>query len=146
LPNPEARYQLWSSALQVAPENLPEWTGRFRLTAGGIMRSAQGARTQARLNGRKEITGLDMQHATRTLQRPLENQAVRLERGQGWEQIVAAPDVLAELRSLADRCRYREELAGVDGAMRAAGLNYGVRALFGGPSGSGKTLAARVLA
>jgi SpoVK/Ycf46/Vps4 family AAA+-type ATPase len=87
-----------------------------------------------------------VRQANRALQQPLENQAVRLESCQGWDHIVAAPEVLGELRSLADRCRYREQLAAVLGATHAAGTNQGVRALFAGPSGSGKTLAARVLA
>jgi SpoVK/Ycf46/Vps4 family AAA+-type ATPase len=50
------------------------------------------------------------------------------------------------LLGLESRCRHREHLQGVVGAVLGEQLNNGVRALFTGPSGTGKTLAARLLA
>ena len=146
LPSSEARRQLWSSALCLDKEEPPDWTDKFRLTSGGIFRSAELARTQAALEARTSVRESDAYQANRALQQTLENHSVRLKTGEGWDQIVCAPDVLAELRTLADRCRYRERLSNFLGPAHASSINHGVRALLGGPSGTGKTLAARVLA
>jgi ATPase family associated with various cellular activities (AAA) len=146
LPSQDARRQLWSTALRVTSVETPKWAEKFRLTSGGIFRSAGLARTQAALEGRGEINEEDVRHAHRALQQSLESQSVRLPTCENWDHIVASPDVLAELRTLEDRCRYREQLASVVSRAQVATVNHGVRALFGGPSGTGKTLAARVLA
>lgn len=146
LPSPEARRKIWCSALRLDDRAAPEWTSRFRLTSGGICRSAGLARTQAALEGRSTVQECDVRLANRALRQPLESQAVRLEPIEGWAHIVAAPDTLAELRTLEQRCRFREELPAALGSALAAGVNHGVRALLSGPSGTGKTLAARVLA
>jgi hypothetical protein len=146
LPAPDARRRLWSAALRPDCEAAPEWTGRFRWTSGGIVRSARRARAQASLEGRDELCEADVRVANRALQQPIENQAVRLNPCGGWEQIVAAADTLTELRTLESRCRSREELPSAIAPAIAAGVNHGVRALLSGPSGTGKTLAARVLA
>jgi hypothetical protein len=146
LPCQSARRELWSSALNLDGKEPPPWAGRFRLTSGGIFRSAGLARTQAALEGRTAIAEGDVCHANRALQQPLESQAVRLPAGEGWDRIVASPDVLAELKTLEERCRYREQLPQVLNREQATTVNHGVRALFGGASGTGKTLAARVLA
>jgi hypothetical protein len=146
LPSPEARREIWCSALRLENAAAPEWTGRFRLTSGGICRSANLARAQAALEGRSAVQECDVRLANRALRQPLESQAVRLEPCGGWAHMVAAQDTLAELGTLEHRCRYREELPAALGSALAAGVNHGVRALFSGPSGTGKTLAARVLA
>jgi len=146
LPCESARGSLWSSALGLGGKEPPLWTSRFRLTSGGISRSAGLARTQAALEGRTEIIEEDVCHANRALQQPLESQAIRLPAGEGWDRIIASSDVLSELRTLEDRCRYREQLPRSLKREQATTVNHGVRALFGGASGTGKTLAARVLA
>jgi len=146
IPSESARCLLWSSALRLAGKEPPSWASRFRLTSGGIFRSAGLARTQAALEGRTEIVEDDVCHANRALQQPLESQAIRLPAGEGWDRIVASPDVLLELRTLEGRCRYRERLPRSLKREVATTVNHGVRALFGGASGTGKTLAARVLA
>lgn len=146
LPCPTERRTLWSRALHFDGQQAPQWTERFRLTSGSIFRSASLARTQAALESRMELVEADLGEASRALQRPLESQTVRLPAGETWDSIVASPDILAELRMLEERCRYREQLPRVLNREQASAINYGVRALFGGPSGTGKTLAARVLA
>ena len=145
-PDPAARQQLWQSALRLTGDSAPDWTKRFLLTSGGIVRSAGLARAQAALEDRTIVEERDVQVSLRALQQPLENQAVRLSPCGGWEQIVAAADTLAELRMLESRCRFREELPHAVGPALGASVNRGVRALMSGPSGTGKTLAARVLA
>jgi hypothetical protein len=146
LPSQNARRKLWSTALGNLGGPSPNWVARFRLTSGGIFRSAALARTQAALEGRKEVLEEDVCHANRALQQPLESQTVRLPTGGSWSGIVVSPDVLAELKSLEERCRYREQLPEFLNCEQASTVNHGVRALFGGASGTGKTLAARVLA
>lgn len=64
----------------------------------------------------------------------------------GWEQMAAPRETMAELRSLEQRCRHREQLRDEAGSALGGNLNCGVRALFSGPSGTGKTMAARLLA
>jgi hypothetical protein len=146
LPVPDARREIWRAALRISEPAAPKWAGRFRLTSGGIFRSAGLARAQAALECRSSVEERDVRNANRVLCGPLENQAVRLEPCGGWDHIVAAQDTLAELRTLESRCRYREELPSALAPALAAGVNHGVRALFSGASGTGKTLAARVLA
>jgi hypothetical protein len=143
LPARTGRSRLWWHALGVGEGEVPEWTDRFRLTSGGIHRAAELARREALLEREDELDHRHVRCGMRSLQQPLENLARRIEDGAAWEHIVGAPDVLAELHTLADRCRYREQLAS---ALGPAGQSHGVKALFGGPSGTGKTLAARVLA
>jgi len=146
LPCRNARRRLWSSALPVEGKEPPPWAERFRLTSGGIFRSAGLARTQAALEGRSAVVEEDVCHANRALQQPLESHAVRLPAGESWGRIVASADVMAELRTLEERCRYREQLPQVLNREQGSAVNHGVRALLGGASGTGKTLAARVLA
>jgi len=143
LPHSADRRRLWSRALEIREEDLPEWTDRFRLTSGCIHRAAELARREALLEGTRELDHHHVRRGVRALQQPLENQTRRIEDGAAWDHIVAAPDVLVELHTLAERCRFRELLAS---ALGPAASSHGVKALFGGPSGTGKTLAARVLA
>jgi ATPase family associated with various cellular activities (AAA) len=143
LPHWADRRRLWARALGISEEHLPEWADRLRLTSGGIHRAAELARREALLEGARELDHHHVRRGMRALQQPLENQARRIEADAAWEHIVAAPDVLAELHTLAERCRYREQLAAALGPVSSS---HGVKALFGGPSGTGKTLAARVLA
>jgi hypothetical protein len=136
LPGYNMRRRVWSSALQTLEDATPAWADNFRLTSGGIVRAAALGRRQASLEGAVEIDDGLIRRGSRSLQQPLESLAARIQDSAGWERIVAAPDIVAELRTLSTRCRFREQL----------GDSPGVKALFGGPSGTGKTLAARVLA
>lgn len=143
LPGRGVRRKIWAQALCVHEDAVPEWADRFRLTSGGILRGAGMARTEALVDGAARIDDGHVRRAGRALQQPLENLARRVEGTVAWRDIVAAPDVLSELQTLLDRCRFREQLAGQTGP---AISTCGVKALLGGPSGTGKTLAARVIA
>lgn len=143
LPDPGLRRRIWAHALHMHEATLPDWTDRFRLTSGGILLATRLARGQALLDGASDIDDGHVRRGERTLQQPLENLARRLDAVAGWADIVAAPEVLSELQTLLNRCRFRESLACATGP---ALPTCGVRALLGGPSGSGKTLAARVIA
>ncbi|MDP9170644.1 MAG: ATP-binding protein [Acidobacteriota bacterium] len=137
LPDIEARGELWRRHLP-GPEEAARPTAHFRITTGNIVRAAGLATAQAALEGRAGVSAADLRYARRGIEQPLENLAARLEGGETWQQIVCPPDTIAELRTLENRCRFRERLESASGC--------GVRALLTGPSGTGKTLAARVLA
>ena len=141
LPQHALRRKIWSRALQGPEDSQPAWTANFRLTSGGLFRAASLGRRQALLEGAAEIDEGLIRRGSRALQQPLESLAARIDDSAAWDRIVAAPDIIAELRTLITRCRFREQLTSA-----ATGDSPGVKALFGGPSGTGKTLAAKVLA
>jgi hypothetical protein len=142
VPDREARERLWRSALgSDAPE-----LARLRMTSGNIVRAASVARAGSALNGGTQLDTDTLRSAVRTLERSgLEALARRVDAVGDWSQLAVAPETLAELTTLAARCRQRERLADFVGPALGS-LGPGVRALFKGPSGTGKTLAARLLA
>ena len=146
LPGPSLRREHWArAAAEVA--NPAEIAGRFRLSSGNIRRAAVLARSYALVDGRQNIELADVREAARSLNRQaLETIAVHVPCSGGWEQMAAPRETMAELRSLEQRCRHREQLRDEAGAALGGNPNCGVRALFSGPSGTGKTMAARLLA
>ena len=140
IPGPECRRRHWGvDSVEIAE--------RFRMTSGNIRRAARLARCYAAIDRRVEITLDHVRNASRALNRQaLETIAVHVPCSGGWEQIGAAEETMAELRTLENRCRHRERLRVAAGPALAGNLNCGVRALFSGPSGTGKTMAARLLA
>jgi len=144
LPETGLREALWQRFCPSLEETTVARLARQRRTASGwTARLAAMAATHARIAGRQRVVLPDVARADRELtQAELGTAARRLAPVAGWDDLVAPPAVLSELRVLAERCRFREDLpARVGGAP----TNAGVRALLGGPSGCGKTLAARVL-
>jgi hypothetical protein len=140
VPGPECRLRHWGV-------DSAEIAERFRMTSGNIRRAARLARCYASIDHRLEITLDDVRSASRALNRQaLETIAVHVPCSGGWEQIGAAEETMAELRTLENRCRHRERLRAAAGPALGGNLNCGVRALFSGPSGTGKTMAARLLA
>jgi hypothetical protein len=146
LPSPAARKQHLARCLVPPPAELDALSAQFRMTSGNLRRAAGLAATRAALDGRTSIEARDLREAARALGRPaLDTLATRLEDAGDWSHFAAAGDTLRELRTLENRCRYRESLRDRIGDALAQNLNTGVRALFQGPSGTGKTLAARLL-
>jgi len=147
MPGPAERSDLWHRSLDAPASGAAlEFGDRFRLTSGFIFRSSALARAQAALHGRSRIEPSDVRVASRALHADIERLAAYVPAAGGWECLGAAPDTLAELRSLELRCRHRERLRTRVGASLGPQLSSGVRALFAGPSGTGKTMAARLLA
>jgi hypothetical protein len=147
MPGPDERGDLWRRSLEAPTAGSARELGdRFRLTSGGIFRSSSLAHAHAALQGRSRIAPADVRVAGRALHADIERLAAYVPATGGWESLGAAPDILAELRSLELRCRHRERLSARAGASFGPQLTCGVRALFAGPSGTGKTMAARLLA
>jgi hypothetical protein len=120
---------------------------RFRMTSGNIIRAAGLAASYAALDSRKTITLVDVQKASRALNRQaLDTVAAHVNAVGNWSHLAVAEDTRRELQNLVSRCRYRERLHENVGEVLGSQLNPGVRALFNGASGTGKTLAARLLA
>ncbi len=64
----------------------------------------------------------------------------------GWDDLVAAPDMLDRLKYLETQIRLRWEVYEDWGFGRLAHLGTGITALFAGSSGTGKTMTAQILA
>jgi hypothetical protein len=64
----------------------------------------------------------------------------------GWEDLVAPPEMHAQLRELEAQIRLRWEVYEEWGFARLVHLGTGIAALFAGPSGTGKTMAAQIVA
>jgi len=120
---------------------------RFRLTSGNIRRTAALAQSYMALAERLEVALVDVQEASRALNRQaLETLAQHVPTTGDWSHLAVADETLRELINLESRCRHREHLHTAVGVALRTQLNTGVRALLSGPSGTGKTLAARLLA
>ena len=78
--------------------------------------------------------------------RELELLATRISPERGWEDLVLAPECLAELRALSAQVGHRAEVHRDWGYRRVLGRATGISALFAGPSGVGKTMAAEAIA
>jgi ATPase family associated with various cellular activities (AAA) len=147
IPGPAARKEHWISAGGLAEADRDAVTARFRMTSGNIRRTATLARSYAALAGRSEIGLLDVQEASRALNRQaLDTLAMRLAAEGDWTQLAVGAETQRELWDLERRCRYRERLQALVGPALQHQLRSGVRALLQGPSGTGKTLAAKLLA
>ena len=145
---PAHRLKRWRAAFQgQRVEDVDGIAQRFLLPARYLRRSARLAASYASLDGRTEVTEVDVREAVRLVNRQsLDVHATWLRDGARWSQLVAAPGTESDLRRLLAHCRRREHLPLALGEDFPGGLGCGVRAIFEGPSGTGKTLAARVLA
>ena len=64
----------------------------------------------------------------------------------GWDDLVLAPNVMAQLTELAARASHRVTVFDTWGMRPGGGRGRGVTALFAGDPGTGKTMAAEVIA
>jgi hypothetical protein len=134
---------LWSSAVPGADAGA---LSAFRLGPDEVDRAVQAATARAAAEGRSVATA-DLQAGARAQNAAgLETLARRLEPRVGWDDLVVAPRVHAQLTELADRGRHREQVLGEWGLGSATAAGRGVTALFAGESGTGKTLSAQVVA
>jgi hypothetical protein len=141
--DPAQRSSLWSSAV---PDADAAALAAFRLGPDEVHRAVESATVRAVAEGRP-VTTADLQAGARGQNAAgLERLARRLEPEVGWDDLVVAPRVRAQLTELVDRGRHREVVLGQCGMGSATAAGRGVTALFAGDSGTGKTLSAQVVA
>jgi hypothetical protein len=117
----------------------------FRLGSGQVARAAASARWQAAARG-GPVTTDDLAAGVRAQNAAgLERLARRITPHASWPDLVLPPDIVAQLRDLASRARYRDAV--LDGwRLGDPNRGRGLTALFTGDSGTGKTLSAEVVA
>lgn len=145
----ELRTRLWRSQLdgRLAPGTNPaEATAHFVLGPGQIRDAAQAAAMSALLDGGPVETthlraGARSQNAA-----GLQRLARRIEPEVGWDDLVLPTGVLAQLRELATRAKFRDRVLDEWRMRPGGGRGRGVTGLFAGDSGTGKTMSAEVIA
>ncbi len=146
--DPELRLDIWHQALEKWNIEKPvQLATQFRLPGEYIRQLASMAKTNAKLERRDTVLLLDVQQASRNLNRQmLDSLADHLDAKGSWSHLVAVDTTSEKLIELQQRCTYREQLGTKLGQAFKNSSNCGVRALFTGKSGTGKTLAAKILA
>jgi hypothetical protein len=143
------RAEIWRSSLdgRLAPGVDPaEATAHFVLGPGQIRRAAEAAAMAAYAHG--GAVGTDQLRAGARSQNAagLHRLARRIEPAVGWDDLVLPGNVLAQLRELAIRAKYRDRVLDEWGMRPGGGRGRGVTGLFAGDSGTGKTMSAEVIA
>ncbi len=149
-PGYEDRRRLWIGCLDRSIEPQAEaLAGTFRFTAGQIRDAAATARNLARWRDPEtpQLSRDDLYSACRlqsngalaALARPITPHYA-------WDDIVLAPDELAQLREICHQASARHIVYGEWGFDRKLSLGKGLNVLFSGPPGTGKTMAAEVIA
>lgn len=139
--------QVWTACLPgMDPGALHRATRQFRLRPDQIVHAGAIAERRAQATGRP-VTVDDVAAGARSQNSSrLERLAVRIAPQACWDDLVLPPEVMVQLRELADRYANRDLVHGDWGMGGKANRRMGVVALFAGPSGVGKTLAAEALA
>lgn len=146
-PNEAKRSRLWREILgsdcSFDPGSL---TAQLMLTPEAVVRSVRAARLQAAIAG-ASIGPSELLAGTRSQNAAgLERLTRRVEPAVSWDDVVASPALLSDLRELADRARSREVVLDEWSMRPGGGRGRGISALFAGPPGTGKTMAAEVIA
>jgi hypothetical protein len=144
-----SKAQLWRTCLDnhLAPGVDPaESTAHFLLGPTQIRRAARAAAMSALVDG--GVVGVAHLRAGARSQNAagLQRLARRIEPAVGWDDLVLPPAVLAQLRELAVRARYRDRVLDEWRMRPGGGRGRGVTGLFAGDSGTGKTMSAEVIA
>jgi hypothetical protein len=144
----DIRAELWRGALNGLTSGVAAdaATAHFTLGPEQITRAAAAATLVARAEERP--LGVDhLRLGARTQNAGgLERLARRTEPEVGWDDLVLPAGVAAQLRELAARARYRDQVLGGWRMRPGGGRGRGVTALFAGDSGTGKTMSAEVIA
>ncbi|MGH9129648.1 MAG: ATP-binding protein [Acidimicrobiales bacterium] len=121
-------------------------TSQLVLTPEEVVRSVRAASLEAAISGTtlgptELLAGARSQNAA-----GLDRLTRRIEPAVGWDDVVAGPGLLGELRELASRARNRGLVLDEWSMRPGGGRGRGITALFAGPPGTGKTMAAEVIA
>ncbi len=141
---------MWQRALGADVERmngaLPALVEQFAFGSQTIQRVTSQARAASQLNG-ETLTAAGLWAASREAAGgELGELAQRITPFFTWRDLVAAPDLLAQLLEIAEQVMRRYQVYEEWGYGPSLTRGRGVTALFSGPSGVGKTMAAEVLA
>jgi AAA+ superfamily predicted ATPase len=154
VPELAARRGLWkrelngSGSLPQIEAELNDLASKFRFTPGQIKEVVCEARNLASLRGdNHDLKPGDIYKAARTrCGDGLENLARKVELIFSWDDLVAPPRVLQQLKEVANSVRLRHIVHADWRFDTKIGKNAGISVLFSGVSGTGKTMAASVMA
>ena len=152
LPSPTTRRRVWNAALQrhavtVATAEIEAVAARFVLSGAQIEQAASDVAHRLNRDGTTSASSADLAAAARALcGNELAQMAQRVRAVAGFDSLVAATEVEAQLREICARVRLRDQVRRHWIGNSVHGRNVGVNALFAGPSGTGKTLAAEIVA
>jgi hypothetical protein len=147
-PDTATRRALWTRALggdaaALAPE-LDGIAMRYRLGAGGIARALASARVIA---GARPLDAAAVVEGVRTnIAERFGDLAVRQDVRQTWDDLVLAPDLLDQVKTITARVRHAHRVLEDWGYASKLPRGAGVAALFSGPPGTGKTMVAGLIA
>ena len=147
--SPVLRERLWRQKLPQGwlLDDPLQISKKFRVPGDYIHQLMQLSQKYAALESRHCITQVDVQKASRSLNRQLLDElADPLDAKGSWGHLVTVDTTAEKLFELQQRCSYREQILDQLGHAFQNNANCGVRALFTGRSGTGKTLAAKILA
>ncbi|MCU1332241.1 MAG: ATPase [Candidatus Angelobacter sp.] len=154
VPELAARRGLWkrelngSGSLPQIEAELNDLASKFRFTPGQIKEVVCEARNLASLRcDNHDLKPGDIYKAARTrCGDGLENLARKVELIFSWDDLVAPPRVLQQLKEVANSVRLRHIVHADWRFDTKIGKNAGISVLFSGVSGTGKTMAASVMA
>ena len=152
LPSPTTRRRVWNAALQrhavtVATAEIEAVAARFVLSGAQIEQAASDVAHRLNRDGTTSASSADLAAAARALcGNELAQMAQRVRAVAGFDSLVAATEVEAQLREICARVRLRDQVRRHWIGNSVHGRNVGVNALFAGPPGTGKTMAAEIVA